>query len=591
MTEFLNHFHFIRPLWLLALPLIPLWLWLRYRRLSDAAGWERIIPQELLQPLMPEARQNSGRRSLLLALLLSASLVAMAGPSWRSADQPVQQSADSLVVVLDVSLSMLSDDLSPNRLTRAKRKLRDLLVDRQGGETALIAYSGDAHLVTPLTRDRRTTEALLPALDPFMMPSQGGRADRGIAQAVDLLNQSGRGHRHILLITDGVRSDWHKGIHEALAGTDIPLNILAVGTEAGGPIPLEGRGVIRDGGEVVIVRTELPPLQALAERHGGQAVRITPGLDDLQQLALAPTRGAPRATDSDTTVSLPRDDGYWLLFLVLPLALLAWRRGHFSATVPVLAVSLGLFALPQPAMATSLLSDLFKNRDQQAMAMLEEEPEDAVSLFTDPNWKATAWYRAGEYERAAEIWARDDSAAGHYNRGNALARSEQLQDAIAAYNAALERQPDFREARENRDLLKELLEQQSDASEPDADGENGEDNGDNGTPPPGQPDDRQDTGPEPDALPPEDGSGEEGNGEAEPEPPEGPPEEPDEGPPDQADQGPEQEAAQPPPDPQTHDQWLRRIPDNPASLLQRKFEREYHERQRRHDPQENRDLW
>lgn len=582
MTEWFSDFQFLRPAWLLLLPLLILWLlWWHQRRPPASAGdWHKIIAPELLAPLLPEeqkgqAGQGRKRGLWLPTFLLGLTVLALAGPSWREAPKPAQQPADALVVVLDLSLSMLARDLEPDRLTQGKRALQDVLRLREGAETALIAYAGDAHVVTPLTRDRATIEAFLPALDPYLMPSYGGRADRGVQRAVALLEHSGPGRRQILLITDGMRDKYLESIHDVLSGHRIHLQILATGTESGAPVPLEDRGVIREDGQPVIVATRLSPLQALAHAHGGEALRWQGSGMNLEPLALSGTDSAHR---SDARGWLREDGGYWLLLIIVPLALWGWRRGHpalagYSSVIFSMAMTAILTVNTAPAVAAQ--GGLWHTPDQQAMARLPEAPAEAAKLFRDPRWQALAHFRAGNHAAAAALWAGDDSAEGHYNRGNALAHDGRIQEAIAAYETALARRGDFTQARENRERLVAFLEAQKEQTPPEKNSRQQQEE----QPPGGNP--------QPGGSPPADATGkreqrgtqaegaqaEDGSATA---------------PVEAADESRISRDLQR----QTREQWLRRIPDDSASLLRRKFARDYQQRQQqRQQEQEPQELW
>ena len=265
-------FHFLRPLWLMLLLAVPVLFLARHQLRQGETGWARYIPAHLLQPLIrSRANESTGTtRSPLLPLSLALVLlaIALAGPSWRQAPTPLKQTQDSLVILLDLSLSMLATDVEPDRLTLAKRKVRDILDQRKGGLTALVVYSGDAHTVTPLTGDTRTIEAMLSVLDPTIMPAQGNRADLAVSQAVDLLDQGAPGQGRILLISEAVPERQHSAIRQQLADTSYPLNTLVVGTREGGPIPLAKRGFIRDNGRIVISRAEPDTMAQLASNNG-----------------------------------------------------------------------------------------------------------------------------------------------------------------------------------------------------------------------------------------------------------------------------------------------------------------------------------
>lgn len=577
--------HLLRPFWLLLLLAVPLFFLLQHRlRLGDS-GWDRYIPSALLKPLIRHRGQEQTSRNVIspglpISLGIVALAIALAGPSWREAPTPLKQPADSLVIVLDVSLSMLATDVEPDRLTLAKRKIRDILSERQGALTALLVYSGDAHVVTPLTEDRRTIEAMLGVLEPTIMPAQGNRADLGIQQAINLLQQGAPGQGRILLIADDIPDRYHGDIQNHLQNTPYSLSTLVVGTQEGGPIPLAKRGFIRDNGNIVITRANPDALARLARNNGGKSHALTLNDEDIRRLSLQPAAGDDWSQDRDgLTVNRWQDDGYWLLWLALPLLLLGWKKGAFA--VCLLAI-LPLTLTPRPVMALDWGS-LWQREDQRGPELIEHNPTRSTELLQQPGWRGSALYRDGRFDEAAHAFAAQPGAAGHYNRGNALARSGQLEQALDAYQQALQQAPDFDDARTNYDLVKQLLEQQQDSASPDDSGDqNGDPQQGEGSeseqdsegsasdqpqePDSGQSDDagQEDARAEPDQS--------DGNGETEsmPEPSEQDTgETPTEAPAEVTEQ----------PLSQSQEQWLRRVPDNPGGLLQRKFLQQHQQRQ------------
>lgn len=473
----MSDFHFLRPLGLLLLLLLPLIPLVMRHRGQGQSGWNRIIPAPLLTPLIGDADAitNKQRRpGILLAILILVSAISLAGPSWREAPTPLQQQNDSLVIVLDMSLSMLATDVEPDRLTQAKRKIRDILSQREGSFTGLVVYAADAHIVTPLTDDRKTIESLLGVIDPLMMPASGNRADLGVEQAKTLLEQGAPGAGRILLVSDGIRDDDPGRIRQTLKGTGYSLNTIAVGTEQGGPIPLPKRGFIRDQDKVVITKADPAPMKQLARSLGGDGTRITLDDADIRSLAL---RGADsddwQKSDRELSVQRWQDDGYWLLWLVVPLALLAWRRGA------LLLVPLMLPLIPQPAQAMDW-DDLWSRPDQRGEQLISADPAAAADKFSDSQWQGSALYRAGDFGTATNRFSQGKTAEADYNRGNALAREGKLEAAIQAYDDALASQPSHADATFNRDLVKKLLEQQKKQQQDDKDSKSQSDQKQNG---------------------------------------------------------------------------------------------------------------
>ncbi|GGE58711.1 hypothetical protein GCM10011533_09100 [Streptosporangium jomthongense] len=456
-------FHFLRPLWLLLLILAPVLYAVLKRKSSGDSGWSGLIPEPFLSPVIRRYGGAVQKRGSMLVPAISAIAilsVALAGPAWREAPTPLKKPGDGLVIALDLSLSMLATDLEPDRLTRAKRKIRDILALREGSLTGLVVYSGDAHVVTPLTDDSNTLTGMLNVLDPVIMPAQGNRADLAVAKARELLEQGAPGAGRILLITDGVSERYRDSINSTLSGTGFTLSILAAGTPDGGPIPLARRGFIRDNGNVVISRTNPDKLAQLANSNGGASRELTLDDSDISALKLGPVESAEwQDTDTGLTINRWKDDGYWLLWLALPLLLLGWRRGALTAMALIL-----LPAMPQPAAAMDWDS-LWQREDQRGAELISKDPAVAARQLESPEWRGSALYRAEQYEDAARAFSQADTPRADYNRGNALARAGKLEEAIKAYDEALVRKPDMDDARINREIVQDLLRQQEQNSD------------------------------------------------------------------------------------------------------------------------------
>ncbi|QBM17483.1 hypothetical protein MARI_15980 [Marinobacter sp. JH2] len=595
-------FQFLRPLWLCLLFAIPLMYLLQNRLKQGDAGWSRYISPALLNPLIRRRGNASDRTSVSpfwpfsLALIVLA--IALAGPSWRQAPTPLKQPQDSLVIALDLSLSMLATDTEPDRLTLAKRKIRDILEARQGGLTGLLVYAGDVHVVTPLTEDHRTVEAMLNVLEPTIMPAQGNRADLAVKEAINLLNNGAPGRGRILLIADDVSENYRSKVNEQLIVTPYALSTLTVGTEEGGPIPLPRHGFIRDGNTIVITKANPDALANLAHQSGGENHEMTLDDTDIRALNLE-----PKATDDGLesedglTINRRQDDGYWLLWLALPLLLMGWRRGAFALlALCILPITMA----PRPAMALDWDS-LWQREDQRGPQLIEQNPNNAAEVLEQPDWRGSALYRAGKYEAAIEAFSRSGDINGDYNRGNALARASKLEEALEVYEQVLKEQPDHADAQFNRDLVKQLLEQQQNQQQ---DGEENQDQNSQQNNSDNQSSDSQ----EGDNSQSSDGN-ESQNGEQQdqenqqssenqnqdgqqpqdqPEPSQSENEqETNAQPPEQhSEQTPGAEAPAPVsehPLSQGQEQLLRRVPDNPGGLLQRKFLQQYQQRQTQRD--------
>lgn len=448
-------FHFLRPEWLLAVPLVVLLVWRLNRRRLAPGSWQRVVDPALApHVLVRRGEQGSAWRWwLLLAGGILAS-IALAGPAWERVEQPVYRSQDALVIALDLSRSMDAQDLTPSRLTRARLKVLDILAARSSGQTALLVYSANAFTVTPLTKDTDTVAALVGSLSTDIMPSHGSNPGLAIAKGRELLEQAGVRDGTILLVADGGATGAAERAAADLRDAGYSLSVLAVGTLDGAPIPERGGGFVTDrSGRIVVPKLESDGLQALAAAGGGRYAVITADNADIESLLRA-GGGRAGAADGSRVTDQWREEGPWLLLVLLPLAALAFRRGWVMAVTAIVFLPAG-----ESAMAFGW-EDLWQTRDQQARRLLEAgDAAAAAQRFADPAWRAVAEYRAGQYAKSAEGFSEGTDANSLYNLGNALARQGEFEPAIEAYEEALSIDPRLEDAAYNRDLIRELMEQ------------------------------------------------------------------------------------------------------------------------------------
>ncbi|HEX7079896.1 MAG TPA: VWA domain-containing protein [Gammaproteobacteria bacterium] len=469
-------FHFLRPWWLAALPCGVLLVLYLFRMQANGGGWRNVVDR-VLQPLvLSTGDAYTGRRWPLAAAVAAWILasLALAGPTWERVPVPAFRSDEALVVALDLSSSMDAADLPPSRLARAKLKLLSLLERRRGGQTGLVVFSAHAFTVTPLTTDTDTISALVGALSSDIMPSRGSYIEAGLEKAAELLRQANATDGRILVMTDAVPSDGAFEAAKNLASEGIEINVLAIGTEDGAPIPLREGGFLTDrAGNVVVPKLDPGALARLADAGGGRFSRLTASDADLDRLAPPQAAGnIDRSTDDDAELAEAwRDAGPVLAVLLLPLLALGFRRGIIAACCIALFLPMpqaeaqdasaapdgGVASAEAPSWRDRWLS-LWQRPDQLGEdAMAEQRPARAARLFEDPEWRAAAQYRAGQFAESAASLAGIDTADAQYNRGNALARAGKIEEAIAAYDRALELEPGHEDARFNRDLLQDLL--------------------------------------------------------------------------------------------------------------------------------------
>lgn len=455
----ISQFHFLRPWWLAALvPVIIVVLLLWYQK-HNARSWQQMVAPELLQYLL-DGQTTRIRPWQLVTLLLAwiIGCIALAGPSWEKRPVAVEQNQQALVMLLDLSPSMMSEDVKPSRLVRARLKIADLLRLREDGQTALLVYAGDVHVVTPLTDDTETINNIIPALHPNIMPAQGSNTEAAVEHAIQLLKNAAITQGDLLLITDGIDKEAQYNISEIMnRETQYRLSILGVGGTAPTPIPSSKGGFVRDNKRnIVTTQLNTSELQDLAIQSRGRYRTLASTSSDIDYLMDLPTPKKEETQRVEREFDSWYDRGHWLVLLLLPIILYCFRRGV------LLCLLLIPFAGLTPTKSYAFgWDDLWKNKNQQAYEKLEQQQAaEAAQQFEHPDWKASAQYRAGDYEEAAKNFAQSDSAEAHYNRGNALAKANKLPDAIKAYDEALKTKPELEDAKKNRKLVEDLLKQQ-----------------------------------------------------------------------------------------------------------------------------------
>lgn len=540
----------LRPAWLLALvPLaVLIWYLARTRRQSES-GWRSVVDPRLAPHVLgDDARQGARAGWAAVGAGMLLALIALIGLARPGPTDLAWRTDAARVLVVDMSPGMAASDLRPGAAERARLKVLDLLRAAPGGDTALIAYSDEPYVISPLTSDAATIALLVPEVAPDIMPLPGDRPDRALRLAADLLNGSGAGTRDIVWLTSATDERLLR-LASSSSGDGLRLSVLHIPvapemTENAGP-------------------TSVDALRSALEATGGRYLVARPDGADVQELANLFAQAGRTLTETQRAVRHAREIGPWLVLLLLPLAALAFRPGVLAA----LALPLLLLA---PADEASAGGSWWASPDREGYRLLQAgDPAAAAGVFDDPRWRAVALYRAGRYEEAAAEWESLSDPESLYNRGNALAQLERLEEALQAYEAALHFRPDDPDILHNRDLVREALSRRPPDQPPTPDDASDSPS----APPSGAPSDQRD-GP--------DGAG---NGESSRAPDDtggssaaGPQGEADDKRPGQAPPIPRPAAGRSDPAREAAllaEQWLRRVPDAPGGLLRRKLELEH----------------
>lgn len=299
--------HFLRPLWLLGLvPLMGLLL-LKFRRRDSSHAWRAVCDSHLLPFVIQRTQAKKRFLSLfywfVLGLLCCLSL---AGPTWHRLPNPVFQSVEPRIILLDMSTSMLDPELSPNRLTRAKFKLHDLFNLAQTSQYGLIAFTEQAFVVSPLTDDTKTIDVLLPDLTPEVMPVDGYNLSQALQEGAKLITDAGFTQGKLLVLSATPPDQSSIVTAKMLAKKGIATSVMPVTNQSA----FNGR------------------FKSLALAGDGVMLPFSSSLSKLAQWGVSTHNQLNHQKNKN--IPLWQDEGRWFLLPLLVVLLPVFRRGWLS---------------------------------------------------------------------------------------------------------------------------------------------------------------------------------------------------------------------------------------------------------------------
>lgn len=432
MSDFWLNFHFIRPWWLLAL-VLPFLLWAKFFTHNQAlSSWVKAIDKNLL-PFLLIKGSSKQRQFVSLAALIGfvGGIIALAGPSWQKEQIPSLSPQNPVMMLLDLSTDMNKTDVSPNRLARAKFKIKDLTNLLKSEQSGLAVYTAEPFMITPISDDANLISNLLPEINRSIMPVNGNRPDRAISYATEKLKNAGFSQGDILLISGN-------------GGTDVALTIKAA------------QQALQSGFKVsvlAVAQAQVDALVQIAKAGGGEYLPLTANDGDIKRfISLIDAQNAElKSSDNMRTIWL--DFGYYLLFIPLLCCLYFFRKG---------LLSLAFFCI----FATQAQAGFFLNNNQEGMkAFNQQDYAQAAQKFERSDWKASSLYKAGDYQAALKEFAKANDVESLYNQGNALAKSGKIDEAIKKYEDVLAQEPNHEDAKFNLEYLKQQKQNQNSNSQ------------------------------------------------------------------------------------------------------------------------------
>ncbi|MBI3313851.1 MAG: VWA domain-containing protein [Candidatus Omnitrophica bacterium] len=463
-------------LWLWLIPLIAMIL-IYSNRLWQKRLSEFALLSTLYGKLIPALRNSAWRlRFLCFILAFFFAILALARPQWGEERKKVERKGIDIVFLLDTSLSMLAEDIAPNRLQKAKLTIKNFIHRLKGDRVGMVAFAGTGFLQSPLTLDYSAFLLFLDAIDTGYIPIPGTSLDPAIGLAVRSFPDKDLKHKVIILLTDG--EDHEGGVEAATAAAKqagVKIYVIGYGTPQGAPIPLKSETGQRTGfkkdetGQIVMTKLNQPILEKIAVETGGIYITASPGEQEVG-LILKHLEGMGQKKFKERMITEKED--HFQVFLVLALFFLILeslirRLRKVPAQSIMLLAAFFLFCGFYKSTETLIKDGNKKFSEKKYQSALEHYRKAQVKKPDDPTVSydlAAALYQTDEFRDAAQnlekviqnegkIKDPKLKANAYYNYGNVQYRLGNFDKSIEAYQKALEINPKDKDAKYNLEFL------------------------------------------------------------------------------------------------------------------------------------------
>lgn len=326
--------HWQNPIVLITLPFLWILCYVFFKQRHQGNNWKTICDPHLLTHLLTGTHTKIRLWSwIMLASAWTLACLALAGPSLNKQIIPTYKQQQGIIILFDASPAMYTNDISPNRLTRARYKAIDLLKQLKKYNVGMIVFSGEAYVVSPITEDSHTIEYLVSELSPNIMPVSGYNLSVALQRSQHLFEQANIQKGKIIVITAGPVSTQAVETAKSLHEKGIEISVLAVGSEQGTPIKTETGDYIKDSnGNILIAQRDTQGLQQLAHMGGGQYANFSSDDSDIEKLFPNNTETLSRFDKSAHSNEIIdwKNQGYLLVYPILLVALICFRRGWIN---------------------------------------------------------------------------------------------------------------------------------------------------------------------------------------------------------------------------------------------------------------------
>jgi Ca-activated chloride channel family protein len=456
-----NEFHFLRPNFLWTLVPVAITLIIGLFGVRDQVKWKYYIAPHL-RPFM--IKKGSERLKIVMQVLsffiISIAVFGLAGPTWKKIELPERILETPLIILLDLSQSMMTDDIQPNRLERAKFKISDFLEANPKVRVGLVGFSGTAHTLVPLTKDYKIIESYLKNITTNVLPFQGTDLEAGLKLSDSLIKQT-EAPGTIFLITDEFTEETFQVVQSVLTNNTTKLEIMPFGTSAGAPVPALGskRSIKDNKGNSVFSALNQEIINKLGSLEQVNINSLTLDKSDVQLLAKTISKDLEFREKDDSKEENWQDEG-WLFILPFAFFLLMWFRKGW------VIYSLMFFMLFTSCKSDLNFKDLWLTDDFRAQAFYNEgKYKEAGALFTQPLRKGIAYYKSEMYYDAIEAFSQDTTAQGQYNLGLAYYKVGEINLAQMAFKNANALDATMTAAANNLAITQKLISENQDLIE------------------------------------------------------------------------------------------------------------------------------